>query len=150
MGRNPIAVFKCTSRNRDGNAFIGMQAAPKDQWPGQDSANNDDNNDRIPSCRKRVPHCDEPLGNCRGIDNNIGCTKSSNSHFLMPILFRFAVRETLDPFGIAVQSADHLWSVGSENMFHRFGLAHQDMGDDERSADRVGPSMALQARELRD
>ena len=33
-------------------------------------------------------------------------------------------------------------------MFHWLGLAHQDMGDDERGAGRIGPAVALQVGEL--
>lgn len=56
----------------------------------------------------------------------------------------------LDPLSVVIQPAEHLGAVRPENMFHRFGVAYQDIGDDERSPHRIGPSMALQVRELRD
>ena len=53
-----------------------------------------------------------------------------------------------DPFGVVVQPAEHLWAVCPENVFYRLGLAYQNMCDDERNPERVGPSMPLQVREL--
>ena len=54
----------------------------------------------------------------------------------------------LDQFGAVVHPAKHLRPIGPEDMIHWLGLAHQDMGDDERGADRIGPAVALQVGEL--